>query len=512
MDIEEIIKFWGNIELWIRLLILIAPCFIFLITKNRRLKNELTNSHKTLAQSIDKQEQLLNRYASVINAELHASQLIEDAKDQAQTIIFEAQEIRKAADNEAAEKISKASAISRDSYAQAEQIVKLANEQAEQIAGDALLAKNNVKLYKVTLKAMKNTIEGYKDEYLIPNISVLDQLSDEYSHKAAGEQLKIARQRMRELIKNGQAGECDYVEENRRLTAINFVVDAFNGKVDSALSKVKHDNFGKIQQEIKDAFALVNHNGGAFRNARIKRDFLNARLEELKWAVASFELQKQDREEQRQLREQMREEEKARRDIEKALKEAEKEEQMLQKALEKARKELESANSDQRLQFEEQLAALEIKLQEAEAKGQRAISMAQQTRKGHVYVISNIGSFGENVFKIGMTRRLDPTDRIKELSDASVPFDFDIHAMIYSDDAPSLEKHLHRTFYAESVNKINSRKEFFRLPISQIKTVVEEQGVTDIHWTMKAEATEYRESINLSKINVNQEIEELIEA
>jgi len=276
-------------------------------------------------------------------------------------------------------------------------------------------------------------------------------------------------------------------------------VDAFNGKVDSALAKVKHNNYGKIKQEILDAFALVNHNGMPFRNARINQEYLEARLEELKWAVATHELRQIEREEQRAIREQMREEEKARREIEKAIKEAEKEERMLQKAMETARKELASAHGEQRAEYEAQLAELESKLTEAESRGQRAISMAQQTRRGHVYVISNIGSFGENVFKIGMTRRLEPADRVKELGDASVPFDFDVHAMIYSDDAPALEKALHRRFDEASVNKVNPRKEFFNLNVAEIRQAVEQQGMNEIHWTMKAEAAEYRESLSISR-------------
>jgi hypothetical protein len=110
-------------------------------------------------------------------------------------------------------------------------------------------------------------------------------------------------------------------------------------------------------------------------------------------------------------------------------------------------------------------------------------------------VISNIGSFGEGVFKIGMTRRLEPMDRVKELGDASVPFSFDVHAMLYSDDAPSLEKELHRRFNRESVNKVNPRKEFFRTSLAEIKQIVDQQGVIEVHWTMKAEAAEYRESL-----------------
>jgi hypothetical protein len=100
--------------------------------------------------------------------------------------------------------------------------------------------------------------------------------------------------------------------------------------------------------------------------------------------------------------------------------------------------------------------------------------MAQQTRKGHVYIISNIGSFGKKIYKIGLTRRLDPFDRVKELGDASVPFLFDVHAMIYVEDAPALESALHRKFTTHRVNAVNMRKEFFNIDLLSIKKAVEE--------------------------------------
>jgi len=144
------------------------------------------------------------------------------------------------------------------------------------------------------------------------------------------------------------------------------------------------------------------------------------------------------------------------------------------------------------------ITKLKEQLAEAEARGQRALSMAQQTKQGHVYVISNIGSFGDNVFKVGLTRRLEPIDRVKELGNASVPFEFDVHAMIHSENAPELEKELHQGFAQYQVNKINPRKEFFRIPISAIKDKIDELGY-EVHWTMKAEATQYRESVQIEK-------------
>lgn len=144
------------------------------------------------------------------------------------------------------------------------------------------------------------------------------------------------------------------------------------------------------------------------------------------------------------------------------------------------------------------MAELETKLAEAEAKGQRAISLAQQTKSGHVYIISNVGSFGENVYKIGMTRRLEPLDRVRELGDASVPFPFDVHAMIYSEDAPTLETELHKIFANNQVNKVNPRKEFFRLPIEKVKSYIDDKGIKAI-WTLQAEAAQYKETLALER-------------
>ena len=225
---------------------------------------------------------------------------------------------------------------------------------------------------------------------------------------------------------------------------------------------------------------------------------LDSRLAELKWACTANALKDKDREEQRQLREKIREEEKALREYERAIKDAAKEEEILSKAMEKAQKQVSEASDAQRAEFEVKLRELEVMLQEAKEKNQRALSMAQQTRAGHVYVISNIGSFGEEVFKIGMTRRLEPHDRVRELSDASVPFAFDVHAMIFSDDAPTLEKKLHGHFLRQQVNKVNPRKEFFKINIDEIRAELTLLGV-ETHWTMVADAHEYRETLNIER-------------
>ncbi len=219
----------------------------------------------------------------------------------------------------------------------------------------------------------------------------------------------------------------------------------------------------------------------------------------MRWAVVVAELKQKEREEQRRIQEQIREEEKARRDYERAMQEAAREEEAIRRAMEKARAEVAHATEQERAALEAELVALNQRLIEAEDKNKRALSMAQQTRSGNVYIISNIGSFGEEVFKIGMTRRLEPNDRVKELGDASVPFEFDVHAMIRSDDAPGLERLLHTSFEEFRINKVNYRKEFFRVPLERIRAVVTERAL-EATFTLAAEAREYRESLALVKM------------
>ncbi|MBL5929411.1 DUF4041 domain-containing protein [Lelliottia amnigena] len=497
------------------------------------LSNELSESQEHLAHAVREHSELEGRAAplwqyeelhsavqdaektiktadsiakSTVNeAQLKASNIVFEANNQARLTISNANNEAVVITKDARDARLKAKERLDNANSRADELISNANDnamkivadaeiRAKEIAGSAYEAKEFAETYQAVAKSMKNKIEGYGDEWIVPNRSVLDELAENYEFTDAGRELQKARELTKSLIKTSKAASCDYVEPNRRNTAIKFVLDAFNGKVDSTLSKIKHNNYGKLSQEIKDAFQLVNYNGSAFRSAKITDIFLQARLNELKWGVAVNEIMLEEKEEQRRIKEQLREEEKARREYERAIKEAEKEEKTIQQAIDKATKELMLAGEEQRLALEQKLAELQIKFEEAEAKNQRAISMAQQTRSGHVYVISNIGSFGENVYKIGMTRRLEPLDRVRELGDASVPFAFDVHAMIYSDDAPSLENHLHKVFNEKQVNKVNSRKEFFNVGIKDIKSTVANMNI-DAHWTMFADAKEYRESL-----------------
>lgn len=415
------------------------------------------------------------------------------AKETASKVASEAKEKAKALKDEA-------QAILNSATTQAAKVIEAANKKAEEIAGSAYEAMKNASLYERTVKAMENLIEGYGDEYIIPEQSLLDDLAEDFSYAQAGQELKRARDCTKVMIRNGTAAACEYVEANRRETAINFVVDAFNGKVDSILSRAKHDNAGKLDQQIRDAFTLVNYNGKAFRDARIEDAYLAARLDELKWAEVAQQLALKDREEQRYAKEQIREKARADKETERAFREAAKEEDTLQKGIEQGRQQVEQATGQQKLMYEQRLQEMEERLKQAIERKERARSMAEQTKKGSVYIISNIGSLGEDVCKIGLTRRWDPFDRVRELGDSSVPFDYDVHAMILSDDAPRLEHQLHTHFLLRQMNKVNHRKEFFQVSLREIREEIETLGVTTgVKWTMTAEAKDYRESMAIEK-------------
>ena len=284
---------------------------------------------------------------------------------------------------------------------------------------------------------------------------------------------------------------------------------AFNGECDGLIAKVKWNNASKTKERIIKAFETINKLG-VTQNVFITEDFLKLKLEELALTYEYEQKKFEEKEEQRLIREQMREEEKAQKEFEKAQKEAEEEEKRFQKALEKAKAELEGANPINATALQEQIKELEQKLEAAHERKERAIAQAQLTKVGHIYVISNLGSFGEDVYKIGMTRRLDPLDRVRELGDASVPFQFDIHAIIYSENAPQLEYELHKKFADRRLNRVNNKKEFFKVSLEEIEAFVKEHANAEIEFTKLAEAREYRETLAMLE-QVNKMINEVEE-
>ena len=315
-------------------------------------------------------------------------------------------------------------------------------------------------------------------------------------------QLEEIQGQQKKMLKDKAAATCSIewsvngskTEGRKQINqTLRLMLRAFNGESDAAIAKVNYKNVNVMEARIAKAFEVIN-GLAEVQQCEISRFYRDLKLKELFLVHEYEEKKEEEREEQRRIKQQMREEELAQREIEKARQEAERDEAKYELALAKARAEAERAAGTTQERLLAQIAALQQKLDEAHANKERAIARAQLTRSGHVYVISNVGSFGEHVYKIGMTRRLDPQERIKELGDASVPFDFDVHAIIFSEDAPGLECTLHRQFEDRRLNRVNERKEFFNVTIDEITDAVRPHKA-DIEITRLAEAPQYRKTL-----------------
>jgi hypothetical protein len=327
------------------------------------------------------------------------------------------------------------------------------------------------------------------------------------------EALLEIREKEKELIKNGTAAVCtqqwkvneSYAEGAKKTKQfIKLILRAFNGESDALVADVRWNNILVMEERLKKSVQAINKLG-APHCVYITQPYYDLKVNELRLAFEYDDKKHKEKEEQRRIQEQMREEEKAQREIEKAIRDAETEETRYSKALEQARAVLEKATGEQLKKMRERIDQLEKEAERNRINKERALSMAQQTKRGNIYIISNIGSFGENVFKIGMTRRLEPMDRVRELGDASVPFLFDVHGIIWSEDAPKLENLLHKEFDTKKINMVNDRREFFRVTIDEIERVVKNYDAK-IELTKIAEAREFKESNaimeNLIKIPV----------
>ena len=217
-----------------------------------------------------------------------------------------------------------------------------------------------------------------------------------------------------------------------------------------------------------------------------------------------------DRRDQTRIKEVMKDEERRQREAEEAIEQVESEKRAIEERILLQREAMARAMDDVGGKHAAELAALQVLLAESEAKSIRVKSNAEMGIKhGHVYVISNIGSFGEGVFKIGMTRRTEPLDRVKELGDASVPFPFDVHMMIKCDDAPRLESELHRAFSTSRLNKVNPRKEFFRAKFDDILSQIQEHH-GQIDFVAEHVAEQFRVGLTMTDEDIA-EIDEIYE-
>lgn len=272
-----------------------------------------------------------------------------------------------------------------------------------------------------------------------------------------------------------------------------LLLRAFNNECDAAIAKVRWNNIGTMEKRISRSMAACNKLTGSMALS-ISENYYRLKLDELFLTHEYREKQKEERDHKTDIARLKREEEKLIKDAKKAADQ----EIEFEKLVKQAEAKVALATGEELGRLEAEADRLREELSKAHARAERAKSMAEQTRAGFVYVISNHGSFGDEIVKIGMTRRLDPMDRVRELGDASVPFVFDVHALVYSEDAPGLERELHRFFEAARVNMVNQRKEFFRVSLSDVEARLREFK-PDVDFVHGIEAQEYNETLAASR-------------
>ena len=406
-------------------------------------------------------------------------------------------------ENEIGARTRQCDAIIRD----AETAVAERKREHELICQDIDALKADYASKRQTFDALRHELHMLEGRVELAELGLCEPTFEFGTSAEYAQALKSNRERQKGMISAGTAVVCDKkwtvdgsVKAGQTMTNrnIRMTLRAFNNECEVVIGKVNWKNLEISRERIeKSAAALdkLNESNAVY----IKDDYIRLKMEELR-LTHEERLRKQEEAEQlREERAAAREEERAQREIEAEIRRAGKEETQKREALAKAEAELQTATGAEREKLQARIAELEQKLTEAEQAKQRAVSMAEQTRAGHVYVISNIGSFGQEVFKVGMTRRIDPMERVRELGDASVPFPFDVHALIFTEDAPGLERELQTALQDYRVNRVNPRKEFFRISRTEVQRIIERR-FPDLPFLEQPDAQEYFSSLPKERV------------
>ena len=361
---------------------------------------------------------------------------------------------------------------------------------------------------KEEIRNKQNQILTLDDDILVQEFGLYKPIFDFANSDIYKENLSLIRKKQKELIKSGLAttGNMNWTINGNKAKGNKMVKDmqklllrTFNNECDALVAKVKYNNIETCINRIKSSYLQISKLG-TIMDISITSDYYNSKIDELHLAYEYAMKKQEEKEALREARAEMREAAKLQKEIDEQRKKIEKEQQHYKNALLTVLKQINdtSTPSDELLQkkqdLETQLSEIDLTIKDLDYR-------EANQRAGYVYVISNIGAFGENIYKIGMTRRLNPQDRVDELGDASVPFNFDVHAMIFSDDAPALENALHKAFEDKKVNMINHRREFFNVTLDEIKAVVKQNFDKTVEFVDVPDAQQYRETQKLKMHN-----------
>ena len=381
-----------------------------------------------------------------------------------------------------------------------------------QFETDIASAKNTLSLLNNEINELNNSKKQIEAQIINLNEEAMLQEFGLYKPKydfADSDAYKLRLQQIRDkqkiLVKNGSAvtGNMGWTVNGSKSEGNKMVKDmqklllrAFNSDCDELINNVKFNTFDAAVKRMQKSFEIISKCGRVM-NIAITNTYYNAKYEELCLALEYRQKKQDEKEEQKEIRARLREEAKLQKEIEEARKKIQKEQTHYENALDKIQEQINNASESELPALLEKKKEIEAQLAEIDKSIKDIDYREANARAGYVYIISNIGAFGENVYKIGMTRRLEPMERIDELSDASVPFNFDVHAMIFSDNAPALETALHNAFENRKLNMINKRREFFNVTLDEIEDVVKKNYDKTVEFTRLPQAEQYRESIKI---------------
>ena len=389
--------------------------------------------------------------------------------------------------------------------ADAARAAKRVAELKEQISSlDGVLSSKRAEISGLDLEisSKKGQIVTFDDAILVQEFGLYEPRFDFADSSQFKDRLRDCRSRQKEAVKrfNASAKNTKWTVDGSNAKGRKMVGEtarllmrAYNGECDEIVRKVKYTNVSASLSQVGKSADSINKLGTVL-GISVPNEYVSLKREEVQLAFEFAEQKQREKEEMREAREQEREAAKLAKEIAEKRKTLERERAKYRSAYEDVTKRLESATGDEKSDLEQKAQELSEKLGDVDKAVKDVDYREANQRAGFVYVISNVGSFGQDVYKIGMTRRLEPMDRINELGDASVPFNFDVHALIFCDDAPALEAALHRKFDSRKVNLVNQRREFFRVTLPEIEEVVKENYDKTVEFVEVPDAEQYRVS------------------
>ncbi|PAV08044.1 DUF4041 domain-containing protein [Methanosphaera cuniculi] len=383
---------------------------------------------------------------------------------------------------------------------------KIAQEKEKKIDEEINNKRKGLKTISEKIKEYKDELITLEDELNWQNHGLYEPKYDFMESESYKERLDDVRYEQKQMIKDKTAAICHtewIIDGDRRagIAATNLyfkqILRSFNNEAEVIINKVRHSNLEASLKRLQRSYNQLNKIYSKDQ-VEITEEYYNLKLDELYIAYGYKQKKQEEKEELKEQREREKEEKKIQKQLQREKEKYEDQNYDLEYEISQIQIELEEAAAKEQAKLKEEIERLKRELQENNEKIEE-IEEKEISKAGYVYIISNIGSFGENVFKIGVTRRDDPSKRVQELSNASVPFKYDSHLYIFSEDAFALERELHERFETKRVNKVNSRKEFFKITMDDIKQIVEENKENVHGFKEYPDAEEYKDTLKIEQ-------------